>query len=407
VVGIVHYVRSVKGGRFYDRSYPSFARVQKWTPIADHERPMVIGLSDATLTQYERQALRMPHNLADGHARHTLHSSTKDALIELTGSIIRSKAPRVLDQEAWFVAKLRSVTDVISPAQYFVSYSASVAIDLVAKFLRQTCNITHLLMPTFDNLAALLRLNQVQTLALPESALVDANWPSNIRRGDALFLVLPNNPTGFSIEQSQLVGLLNRASEEGLILVLDMSFRLFQPHLCFDIVCHAERVGATTIVIDDTGKILPLNDSKLGVVSCTSDIAPQIRRLHRDLLLNLSTLELSLLAYLLSEKRINELGRARSLALQNQQLLAQTLGAYVIEPPYLTSVAWLNLGQHAPAVHRACETAGLEVLPGRPFFWYGNDERADQYLRVALMRDAEYFANGHEILVKSIERIIS
>ena len=153
--------------------------------------------------------------------------------------------------------------------------------------------------------------------------------------------------------------------------------------------------------------LAPLSDSKVGTVSCTNNIAQRIRRLHRDLLLHLSTLELTLLAYLLSEEPIDELARARSFASENQQLLAKTLGEYLVETPYPTSVAWLNLGRHAPEVHRTCEMAGLEILPGGPFFWDGEDDRAGQYLRVALMRDPEYFAEGHEVLVSSVERIMS
>jgi hypothetical protein len=52
--------------------------------------------------------------------------------------------------------------------------------------------------------------------------------------------------------------------------------------------------GVSFIAIEDTGKVLPLRDLKIGTCICSADLYEDCARLHNDLLLNVSPFILKL-----------------------------------------------------------------------------------------------------------------
>ena len=81
-----------------------------------------------------------------------------------------------------------------------------------------------LITPTFDNIPDLLIAQRIKPIPLEESSILDPRvWDE--RRLSALFLVIPNNPTGWSVNKDQFLELARNAASRDLLLIIDFSFR--------------------------------------------------------------------------------------------------------------------------------------------------------------------------------------
>src|SRR6185437_15470933 len=80
--------------------------------------------------------------------------------------------------------------------------------------------------PTFDNIPDLMRAQNVRLVPVNEVDALDPDvW--EYHNLEALFLVLPNNPTGWNLSARQLQALACDAASRQLLLVIDFSFRYF------------------------------------------------------------------------------------------------------------------------------------------------------------------------------------
>jgi aspartate/methionine/tyrosine aminotransferase len=83
-----------------------------------------------------------------------------------------------------------------------------------------------------------------------------------------------------------------------------------------------------------------------------------------------------------------------------EQLYRQAQGTFLTpcEHPF-SSVAWLRI-EHALGglqLKRILDEHGVFVLPGRHFYWHDRG-RGDQFIRVALARDADMFRDAVTVL---------
>lgn len=360
------------------------------------------------LTGIERRGLKQPINMADGHARQTLSTSGVAAASARLMEILALGSIDIPSSEARFLEALGSRMKSKYPDnRSFILYSASISIDLLAKLVRARHARVHLMTPTFDNLAALMKMNGVVVDAISEDIICPI---SDFERMDtmdieALVVVMPNNPTGAKLAYTDLVALLHWASRNRVLLALDMSFRYLISDYHTDILSTAEAIGASVILIDDTGKVLSFFDSKISVVSCTEDLAAEVRRIHEEILLNTSALEMEMLGLFLDPNgtRPDELQRVHSLVRNNRHLVQRELRSSGIEPLMEAndkmSIEWVRLDGDATKLVRRCDSLGLQLLPGRLFYWDRPDGSLGQnFFRVALMRDEEVVAAGCDIL---------
>lgn len=362
------------------------------------------------LTQIEGPALSAPLNLCDGHARHSLSRDTKNELKKTVAETLDDGALDVETIERRFLRSLsaRSGQDYERFPSYVV-YSASVAIDVVAKFLASRCLRTGLILPAFDCLPALLRRGGVETVPVPEDRLMpvlDLDFLDSLQLG-ALFVVTPNNPTGTGMEPTELARLFTWAAERKVVLVLDLSFRLLDDRVRGDLLGLAEDLGTNLITIDDTGKVLSVFDTKVGVLASTRALGEELGLLQSEILLNVSSLDLRLLATVLAGGEINAV---RDLVRTNRSYLRAVLSEvdpldrfasrFTAGAESHMGVEWVRVGDRQPRIVRACWEQGLAVLPGEFFYWAGH--AGHEWIRLALARDAEYFRRGADILAKSI-----
>ena len=371
---------------------------------------------EADLTQHELKALRMRFNLADAHTHQQQSPGQQqvvDSLPELWSEAERTDQHQAERRfiDAFF--RMQRQPSAASLNRTWLSYSASVSTIVVGMFLAQRGKSVSLVEPCFDNLPDLLRHLQVRVDPLPEQFLHVADTVYERLRSldtDAVYLVDPNNPTGFTTFTDSGRGFANvvrYCRDHGKILILDFCFAAFSigdPHTERpDVYRMLEESGVSYLAIEDIGKTLPVQDAKCALLTASADLQPQIRALQTAVLLNVSPFVLNMLTAYVEDSITDQLSAVRRDADRNRAVLADALvgtGLHLEKPLVDTSVAWLRLANSsAPAtlVQERLRALGVYVLPGTYFYWSG-PERGENHLRIALARDPEMFADACRVL---------
>ncbi|MFF8776120.1 pyridoxal phosphate-dependent aminotransferase [Streptomyces sp. NPDC015140] len=370
-----------------------------------------------SLTEHEWPALAAGTiNLADAHARHSLSSDSVRRVSEVTQNLLADNGPDYFEAETWFRDALTRHTGQQYPVRSsYLTYSASIALDVIAKHLRSVRGPIGMLTPTFDSVPALFARSGLDLLPVPEDRILpdcDTGFLDSLGLG-ALVVIAPNNPTGATLTPDQSSALLEWAARHDVLLVLDASFRMFDPGLKLDLVEMANDMGADVTTVDDTGKTIPLHDTKVGVLTATRALARDLGSICTDVLLNVSELNIRMLAALLEDDGPQgEAARARTVAAANQTRLEQRFGLTLDLPDdhaFQRSVAWLHLGPDRDAVIDACRARLVQVLPGDRFYWdrdRGDTENpGSQCIRVPLLRDKDLFSRGLDALGSALRSV--
>ncbi|MCM1941937.1 aminotransferase class I/II-fold pyridoxal phosphate-dependent enzyme [Streptomyces sp. G3] len=373
--------------------------------------------STYSLTEHEWPALAAGTiNLADAHARHSLSSDSVRRVSEVTRDLLAHTGSDYFEAETWFREALTRHTGQHYPVpSSYLTYSASIALDVIAKYLRSVQGPIGMLTPTFDSVPALFTRSGLDLVPIPEARVLpgcDTGFLDSLELG-ALVVVAPNNPTGAILKPDQASTLIEWAARHDVLLVLDVSFRMFDPKLKLDLVEMADDIGADVTTVDDTGKTIPLHDTKVGVLTATRALARDLGSICTDVLLNVSELNIRMLAALLEDDGPHgEAARARAVAAANQKHLEQLLGLTLDlreEHAFQRSVAWLHLGGNRDAVIDACRARSVQVLPGDRFYWnrdHGDtDNPGSQWIRVPLLRDKDLFGQGLEALDSALRSV--
>lgn len=359
----------------------------------------------ATLTRHQWEGLRRDFNLADGHSRQSQSPEQLEFLQDLP-AMFRDCIDADQDAEeerfidAFFgMAGQRSVSALSRPSFH---YSASVSIAVAAAHLRALGGVALVVHPTFDNIPALLSRHGVPMRPI---AFSDVNaletFPDDVK---ALVLVIPNNPTGESMDAHQLDRIARICSEQGVELVIDFSFR-FASDLCdWDQYAVLQDSAARFICIEDTGKTWPVLDLKVGLMVSNSPVVSSIHAITEDYILNVSPFLLRVLTeYIKSDPERSW----RAIAHENRDALEAALdgsNATVIDGGAAETIAWVDVGQDwdSDEFCRWANGEGVAVCPGGPFYW-DQPELGRQFIRVALLRPREYFTNAVERLRSLID----
>jgi aspartate/methionine/tyrosine aminotransferase len=364
----------------------------------------------SNLTELERTAL-FPSiiNLSDGHARQSLGLESQHLVREVFDRCVSPVRLDYFTAEREFLDCLTGHTRQRYPSgQYFVTYSSSVALGMIAAHLKRERRPVGLLHPTFDSIPGIMGVTEVPTVPVAEEWLIptcDFDRLESLNIG-ALLLVAPNNPTGACLDKTAMCELLDWAARRRVQLVVDLAFRWFDPAVRWDIIAEADARGADVLTIDDTGKVLSLADLKLSVLSASRSLSPRLQEIHDQYVLNVSELTLRVLAALMDPAReTNEVARAIRIVAQNRHYFESAIPMRTQEagPSWrrttspAMSVQWLRLPGNQDEIVHGCRAQGLELLPGAGFYW-SSREQIPPYVRVALMRDPPYLARGVDIL---------
>jgi aspartate/methionine/tyrosine aminotransferase len=362
------------------------------------------------LTADESIGLTHQFNIADAHAR-AHPSADETALID--------ELPRIF-QEAIHTpqreADIRAITAYAKLSNQFALdtraalpvYSSSIGLEIVANALRETGTRVHLIEPTFDNIPDILKRNKVPLRAIPIDlmenymcALTEAI--GRAEPGDAIFIVSPNNPTGQVLGKEDFAAASLCCHKRGLTLILDPSFRLFEPLAYFDHYDIMRSAGVEFISIEDTGKSWASLDLKLAFICSSPRWSYLLKNIADDFLLNVSPF-VSLLVEGFSELYVGlgtEALRSRVSA-NRTALRANVRKSPMLSIPYPQSSVSVELLQTAPPlvsseVVDACLTVDLSVLSGEAFYWASAGRGLD-LIRVALFRDPERFEDSTTLL---------
>jgi aspartate/methionine/tyrosine aminotransferase len=367
-----------------------------------------------TLTAWEWDGLHREFNLADGHAHQSLHATQEEIIRDLPELFRASDAQPQGAYEERFASVFFSLAGQLSAQQIqapLMHYSSSVATDVVAKGLvAMGRRRIGLLAPTFDNIPLLLRRAGLSLQPLSE-AVWESDCSAMFAELDAVFLVLPNNPTGREPTPAEFERVVKAAAAAGIILICDCSFRLYGQLHEWDqyaiVLAHPE---LDYVFIEDTGKIWPTTDVKVGFLCASPTLYPVLSGITDEILLNVSPFALSLLERFAMVERTTIGGAARFLcantAETNRSYLRQLLARSPVSieyPASQISVEWLRLPTpwHSVSLIGWLADKGIGILPGGPFHWE-DPEQGRSFIRVALMRDPAHFRRGAHALAAAL-----
>jgi len=363
------------------------------------------------LTQHEIEALKTRFNLADAHTHQRQAPSQDKIVARLPDLWYESENTQQAFHEQRLIEaffRLHKQPTAAALGKTLLSYSASVSTMVAAMYCAQRDMTVALVEPCFDNLVDLLKHMQTPLAALPEHYLADPETIyDNLKKieADALYLVDPNNPTGFSLLKDGRRGfeeVVRFCKDHGKMLLIDFcfaSFALCDPrHDRFDIYELLEDSGVTYAAIEDTGKTWPVQDAKVAMITASEDIREDIYNIHTAVLLNVSPFVLNVLTHYIEDSIQDGFGSVRDVIEENRCTARGALIGTVldyVEPVVNTSVAWFRLT--APEL-TATEMQRLflaeeqvYVLPGTYFYWR-QPEKGERYIRIALARPPETFA---------------
>jgi aspartate/methionine/tyrosine aminotransferase len=363
------------------------------------------------LTGYEIDTLPQTYNLTDGHAFRRWFPA-EEAIINRSAQLFKHNTRRQQTEiEREYVrdfSRLGKQTWDEDALGYLMCFTASMAFEIVANYLRLNRLRLTLIEPCFDNLADIFQRHQIPLRPFPD-ALLEApgeTFEDALRDldSDAICLVTPNNPTGMTLTEGNLRRLLEHCKERGTLLILDNCFRAYLPRqLVYDQYQLVREAGVDAILVEDTGKTWPTSEIKAPffAISRARGLFDRVYDIYTDFLLHVSPVGIKLMHEFIRLSQQDDMASVHEVVRVNRKALADNLAGTFLTPcerPF-ASVAWLRIDHALDGLElkRVLDAHGVFVLPGRHFFWH-NPRRGDQFIRVALMRDADVFAEAAALL---------
>jgi aspartate/methionine/tyrosine aminotransferase len=331
-------------------------------------------------------------NLTDGHARLVLSAEQAAIVAQIPGMFAEaSRRPFPdLEREAHtaFLTAIGQHSAPIGTGRILSCYSSTLATDIVARALPVGSTIA-VLHPTFDNIADLFRTRGLSLLPVSEPALLNQEWPGP--PVEAIMIVHPNNPTGLVTPEGHLRSLAEHAVRHQQTVIIDASFRGQVHDAQYDTYAVLEAAGADWITIEDTGKLWPTHELKIGLLAYSERTKLPIERAFSESLLAASPVVLQLVTALANDWINGGFERARDLVERNRAVVKErieSVGLRLADPDSQISVARIELpadGPDSSLLYKDMLTRGVHVLPCAPFHW-ADAAGGLRFIRVSLAR---------------------
>ncbi|WP_159944074.1 MULTISPECIES: aspartate/tyrosine/aromatic aminotransferase [unclassified Nocardiopsis] len=393
------------------------------TPTGNKTDTTVRPERPVDLTQHEIQALKTRYNLADAHT-HQRQSGSQDKIVERLPELWHESEE---GQQAYFEERFLSAffrlhrqPTARAMRRTLLSYSASVSTMVSGMYFKRHDISVSLIEPCFDNLTDLLRNMRVPLSPVPEDALADPGCIyerlTETCEGDALYLVDPNNPTGFTLLAQGMDGfreVVRYCVDNDKLLMIDFCFASFA--LCdenigrVDVYELLEEFGVTYMVIEDTGKTWPIQDAKCAMITASRDIHTEVYDLHTSVLLNVPPFVLNMVTHYVEDSIEDGFASVRRIVEENTSTVRNALSGTILEcqePVVSTSVAWFRIlpqGTSAEELQAELPQEEVYVLPGTYFYW-NNPARGERFVRIALAREPEMFRLAMDRMRKVLMR---
>lgn len=376
-----------------------------------------LALSDdndfVDITQHEIQALKTKHNLADAHTHQRQSITQREIVKQLPQLWFEAEEKLQADLEKRFINaffELHKQPTAIKKGKTLLAYAASISTLVAAMYVAQRKLTVSLIEPCFDNLHDVLKNCGVKMLPVNENVLLEVGsiYDRLVKevKGDALFLVDPNNPTGSTFLRHGRKGfeeVVRYCKDHDKLLMLDLCFAAFalmdEGIGRFDVYEVLESSGVKYIAIEDTGKTWPVQDAKCSLLTVSDDIYHNIYNIHTSVLLNVSPFVLNMLTQYLEDARRENLFSVKSVLEANRAFARQKLQGSMLEfqEPYAKiSVGWFKIRNPdvtATELQKYLAEHHVYVLPGTYFFWTDHS-KGERFIRIALARDPHMFASA-------------
>jgi len=374
------------------------------------------------ITQHEIEALKFEYNLADAHT-HQSQSPTQEQIVQRLPDLWHeAEKTKQYDMEQKFIKTFflaQKQYKALEPNNVLLVYAASIAMVITANYLLKKKMSTSLMEPCFDNIHDILKHMQIPLQPLKEEwlagpATLYKNLEKNVKT-DALFIIDPNNPTGFTLfshGRKAYEELVRYAKDKNKLLLFDFCFASFLlPDVnldVFDLYELLEESGVSYVAIEDTGKTWPVQDTKAALIKCSKDLYNDIYNIHTSYLLNVSPFILNLLTEYINDSEKDNFASVYTLLERNREIAKRELDGSLLEfqqPKAKVSVAWFRIKDpaiKAKDLQKAILTKGVYVLPGNYFYWNDRDQ-GDQYIRIALARNTEVFEPAIKLVRQALD----
>jgi aspartate/methionine/tyrosine aminotransferase len=354
---------------------------------------------DVTSTEYERESLGEDVNLSDGHARQPL-TPTQQAIVDRAPAIFRrAQRESQFRLEAEFVQAflhLSGEPQLFPAERYFLSYSSSSAIGMIALYCLRHGKTVALIEPIFDNIPNTLRAAGVPLEVLPEEVLRSSELTPALQAlsADVVWVVCPNNPTGYVLSEAAFDALARACARLGKTLVVDFCFRFYAKELTrWSQYDRLRRSGVSFVTIEDTGKTWATLDMKIGMLVCSDDLHEEFYHRHDDLLLNVSPFHLALLTAFIDDTIVHGTDATIGYYVrQNLEILREAFADGVLslttDAVPTATVAWIRIDADfsGERLWAALREQNIHILPGSNFYWR-NPAKGSPFVRIPLARD--------------------
>ncbi len=346
-------------------------------------------------------------NLTDGHARLRLTAQQAAIIEKFTDMFAEASARSFTAIEyvahSTFLRALGQHSAPVGTGRILSCYSSTLATDIVARALPVGTQVA-VLHPTFDNIADLLVTRGLSIVPFPEAALLEMRWPDPPAR--AIVVTHPNNPTGLVTPREHLRSLAEHAVRHGQTIIIDASFRGQVRDAQYDTYEVLEAAGADWIIIEDTGKLWPIHELKIGLLAFSERTTLPIDRAFSESLLAASPVVLQLVKQFAEDWANGGYERSRTLLDRNRDAVRQaveSVGLTLADPESQISVARIDLGRDGPdsaILHKELLARGVHVLPCAPFYW-ADPGGGLRYIRVSLARPHEIVSAAARTLAEA------
>ncbi|HEV3258122.1 MAG TPA: aminotransferase class I/II-fold pyridoxal phosphate-dependent enzyme [Gemmataceae bacterium] len=370
------------------------------------------------LTGYEIDSLPQSYNLTDGHAFRRWFAA-EEAIIDRSPQLFKNNTRRLqIEIEGEYIrdfSRLAKQTCDEDALGYLMCFTASMAFEIVANYLRLNQLTLSLIEPCFDNLADIFHRHQIPMRPVAD-ALLEAPGDTfqhalSTIDSDAICLVTPNNPTGMTLAEANLRSLLSFCKERRKLLILDNCFRAYLPrNLVYDQYQLVLKAGIDAILVEDTGKTWPTSEVKAPffAVSRARGLFDRIYDIYTDFLLHVSPVGIRLMHEFIRLSQQDEMASIHEVVSVNRKALYDNLAGTFLTPcerPF-ASVAWLRIDHSLNGLElkQILDEHGVFVLPGNHFFWHDPRQGA-KFIRVALTRDADVFREAATLLGKVCRQV--
>jgi len=364
-----------------------------------------------SLTEVEVTGLSSRYNLTDGHAYHKMPAALQPILADLSGAWDYARSRSVPDMEEEFKnswARMINSADLAAHPHYSISPTASNSIDIAGAWTAMKGYNAGLLEPVFDNLYLLLKRRGANLTSIQEQDLLDLErLGSSIDRHNlkSLFIVTPNNPTGFHLTPDQYKGICDLCAHKGVALIVDRTFRFYSRN-DFDDYKILNASGVDYAVIEDTGKTWPTQDLKVSLMAYSESLSRDMRMLYEEIFLCTSNFTLALLGKIVEKTK--EVGVDKVVWQEVMERMRHVEVAVSQTPLVLAypekecsmPVVWMDCsatGLSDIQLVRKLQERSLVLLPGRFFYWNSQEQHTSN-VRLSLMRPDHVLYRGLEVL---------